>query len=234
MWGEAKVLSDLPQKIESYNEEEVYNLFYQMDIFLQSLHKELIIFSPYFVPGEKGTASLSKLSREGVRIRILTNSLASTDVPVVHTGYSKYRTTLLRNGVELYEMNKTLKRDRKRNNFHGASKASLHGKSLIVDREMVFIGSLNLDPRSVTENTEIGIMLMSKELAGTMAEMFDHMTELTAFRLELRTDEEGIEHIYWHGLENGKKRVWTKDPHTVFWQRLGLFFMGLLPIESQL
>ena len=206
-----------------------------MDIYLQSLHKELIIFSPYFVPGEKGTKTLSKLSRNGVRIRILTNSLASTDVPVVHSGYSKYRTTLLRNGVELYEMNKTLRReDRKRKGLHGASKASLHSKALIVDREMVFIGSLNLDPRSVTENTEIGIMLMSNELAGTMAEMFDHMTELTAFRLELRTDEEGLEHIYWHGLENGKKRVWTKDPHTGFWQRLSIFLMSLLPIESQL
>jgi putative cardiolipin synthase len=235
MWGEAKVLSDYPQKIESYDEEKVYELFYQMDIFLQSLHKELIIFSPYFVPGKKGTRNISKLSKSGVRVRIITNSFASTDVPVVHAGYMKYRTTLLRNGVELYEMNKTMSRElKKRKHFYGASKTSLHGKSLIIDREMVFIGSLNLDPRSVTENTEIGVMLMSSELAETMAKIFDSMVESSAFRLELRTDDEGLEHIYWHGLENGEERVWKTEPHTSFWSRLSIFLIGLLPFESQL
>ena len=234
-WGEAKVLYDHPQKIDSYDEEHVYTLSYQMNIFLASLHKELIIFSPYFVPGEKGTKNLSKLSKSGIRIRILTNSLSSTDVSVVHAGYAKYRSTLLRNGVELYELKKTLSSDlRKQKGYHQSTNTSLHAKSLVVDREMVFIGSLNLDPRSITENTEIGIMVMSKGIAGSMADIFDLLTEKMAYRLELRTDEEGIEHIYWHGLENDQEHVWTKDPHTGFWQRLGIFFMGLLPIESQL
>ncbi|MEA2115506.1 MAG: phospholipase D-like domain-containing protein, partial [Thermodesulfobacteriota bacterium] len=155
---------------------------------------------------------------------------------VVHAGYAKYRTTLLRNGVELYEMNKTLSRkDRKqKKGIHGSSKASLHAKSLIVDREQVFIGSLNIDPRSVTENTEIGIMLQSKEIAAQLAETFDQIAEQRAFRLELRIDEEGIEYIYWHGLENDEERVWSTEPYTGFWQRFSIFFMSLLPIESQL
>ena len=205
-------------------------------IFLEGLHKELIIFSPYFVPGKQGTKNLSALSKSGVRVRILTNSLASTDVSLVHAGYAKYRSTLLRNGVELYEMNRTLSRKQKKQKrgIHGSSKASLHAKSLIMDREQVFIGSLNLDPRSITENTEIGIMLQSEEIAAQMAGTFDQMTEQRAFRLGLRTDEEGIEYIYWHGLENDEERVWNTDPHTSFWQRFVVFFMSLLPIESQL
>ena len=235
-WGEAWALYDHPKKIESYDQDQVYNLSYQMNIFLEGLHKELIIFSPYFVPGKQGTKNLSALSKNGVRVRILTNSLASTDVSLVHAGYAKYRSTLLRNGVELYEMNRTLskKQRKQKKGVHGSSKASLHAKSLIMDREQVFIGSLNLDPRPITENTEIGNMLQSEEIAALMAGAFDQITEQRAFRLELRTDEEGIEYIYWHGLENDEERVWTTDPHTGFWRRFGVFFMSLLPLESQL
>ena len=235
-WGEAKALYDYPQKIESYDQDQVYNLSYQMNIFLEGLHKELIIFSPYFVPGKQGTKRLSALSNSGVRVRILTNSLASTDVSVVHAGYAKYRSTLLRNGVELYEMNRKLSRKQRKQKkgIHDSSKVSLHTKSFVVDREQVFIGSLNFDPRSITENTEIGIMLQSKEIAAQMAGTFDRMAEKKAFRLELRTDEEGIEYIYWHGLENDEERVWTTEPYTGFWQRFSIFFMSLLPIESQL
>lgn len=235
-WGEAWALYDHPLIIESYDQDQVYNLSYQMKIFLEGLHKELIIFSPYFVPGKQGTKRLSSLSKSGVRVRILTNSLASTDVSVVHAGYAKYRTTLLRSGVELYEMNRKLSRKQRKQKkgIQGSSKASLHTKSFVVDREQVFIGSLNFDPRSITENTEIGIMLQSKEIAAQMAGTFDRMAGKKAFRLELRTDEEGIEYIYWHGLENDEERVWTAEPYTSFWHRFGIFFMSLLPIESQL
>ncbi|MEA2114746.1 MAG: phospholipase D-like domain-containing protein [Thermodesulfobacteriota bacterium] len=143
---------------------------------------------------------------------------------------------ILRNGVELYEMNKTLSRKQRKQKkgIHDSSKASLHTKSFVVDREQVFIGSLNLDPRSITENTEIGIMLQSKEIAAQMAGTFDRMAEKKAFRLELRTDDEGIEYIYWHGMKNEEERVWTTEPYTGFWQRFSVFFIGLLPIESQL
>lgn len=235
-WGKAKALYDHPRKIESYDQDQGYNLSYQLNKFLEGLHKELIIFSPYFVPGKQGTKRLSALSKSGVRVRILTNSLASTDVSVVHAGYAKYRTTLLRSGVELYEMNRKLSRKQRKQKkgTQGSTKASLHAKSLVVDREQVFIGSLNFDPRSITENTEIVIMLKSEEIAAQLTGAFDQMTEKKAFRLELRTDEEGIEYIYWHGLENNEQRVWTAEPYTSFWHRFGINFMSLLPIESQL
>lgn len=235
-WGKAKVLADHPDKIKSYAADDAHRLSTQFSPFWKELHSELLIFSPYFVPGREGTKYLSELSRSGVRVRILTNSLASTDVSIVHAGYAKYRSTLLRAGVELYEINKKInkKDSEERKDITGFSKASLHGKSFVFDRKHVFIGSLNFDPRSVEENTEIGILLTSEEVADTMAETFDLITEKIAFRLELQTDEDGIEYISWHGLENGKERTWTSDPHTGLFQRFGIFFMGLLPIESQL
>jgi putative cardiolipin synthase len=106
----------------------------------------LIIFSPYFVPGKAGVAFFKQLCERGVRVRIVTNSLASNDVAIVHSGYAKYRKDLLRVGVELYEWNKRLTRQQRKKikGRHGSSKASLHAKSFVFDREQVFIGSLNV------------------------------------------------------------------------------------------
>ena len=235
-WGDAAVLADHPNKLESYDSDESYTLSSKLVPFFDNLQEEFLIFSPYFVPGKEGTRFLADLSKRGVRVRILTNSLASTDVSVVHAGYAKYRTTLLRAGVELYEMNKTLNREQRKDKKgdSGSAKASLHAKSFVLDREQVFVGSLNLDPRSVVENTEIGIMVTSTEVADKLADGFDQIVETMAFRLELYTDEEGLELITWHGLENGKERVWTVDPHTGFWHRFGVFLVSLLPVESQL
>ena len=236
-WGEASVLSDHPDKLKSYETDHALTLVSQLTPYLENLHKEFLIFSPYFVPGKTGTKFLSDLSnKKGVRVRILTNSFASTDVSVVHAGYAKYRTTLLRAGVELYEMKHIFTEEQlsERHVFSGSSKASLHAKSFILDKKLVFVGSLNLDPRSVVENTEIGIMVHSRELAGALREEFDTIVANYAFHLELKTDEDGLEFITWHDTDNGKKQTWLTDPHTSFWQRMGVFFMSLLPIESQL
>ncbi|MFT5727233.1 MAG: putative cardiolipin synthase [Desulforhopalus sp.] len=236
-WGPAQVFADNPEKLVSYRTAEEYSMAPRLSPFFQNLHKELLIFSPYFVPGVEGTKNLSELSRSGVRVRILTNSLASTDVGIVHSGYSKYRHALLRAGVELYEVNKNFDnhtRNEKKGKT-GGSKASLHAKSFVLDRKKVFVGSLNLDPRSIKENTEVGIMLTSEVLAEQMAENFDIIVEEVSFRLELKTDEQGLEYILWHGLENGEQRTWGHDPHTSFWRR---FFIGTLRfvpfVESQL
>ncbi|MBW1787756.1 MAG: phospholipase D family protein, partial [Deltaproteobacteria bacterium] len=90
------------------------------------------------------------------------------------------------------------------------------------------------DPRAVLHNTEIGVVLTSVDMARDMVEWFDENIEKIAFRLELQADERGYERILWHGLEAGKPVVYTVDPHTGFWRRLGIGFMSLLPIESQL
>ncbi|OPX35565.1 MAG: hypothetical protein B1H11_08990 [Desulfobacteraceae bacterium 4484_190.1] len=235
-WGEAEVLYDQPEKLVQDFSKSEFHLAPKIAPYFDGVQDEFIILSPYFVPGKEGTAFLRQLSERGVRVRILTNSLSSTDVGIVHAGYAKYRKDLLRAGVELYEMNKkTSKEERKRKKGkYGSSKASLHAKAFIFDRKQVFIGSLNLDPRAVLHNTEIGVVLASTEISSGMSDWFDRNIERMAFRLELRTDEDGYEQILWHGLENGEQRVFDVEPYTGFWRRFGIGFMGLLPIESQL
>jgi len=238
LWGSAHVVQDEPEKILTERSRTDYHLAPQLAPYFRGARDELQIFSPYFVPGKAGTAFLSELSRRGVRVRVVTNSLASTDVPVVHSGYAKYRKDLLRAGVELYEIkarpDETEKRKRRRQGLSGSSNASLHTKAFIFDREHVFIGSLNLDPRSVHENTEIGVVLDSPELADLFATGVEEAIDRVAFRLELAADDDGTERIIWHDASDGAEGVRHTDPDTGFMQRLGVSLMGLLPVESQL
>ncbi|UCH23202.1 MAG: phospholipase D family protein [Deltaproteobacteria bacterium] len=235
-WGDAVILYDQPKKILHEFDKTEYHLAPMIAPYFEGVQKELIIFSPYFVPGKRGTAFLSQLSQRGVRVRIFTNSLASNDVGIVHAGYGKYRKDMLRAGVELYEMNKKLDRKERKakKGKEGSSKSSLHAKSFVFDRKQVFIGSLNLDPRAVVHNTEIGVVFSQTDIAEGMTDWFDQNVKQIAFRLELHKEQSGDEKILWYGLENGEQRVFDVDPYAGFWRRVGIGFMSLLPIESQL
>lgn len=237
-WGKAQVLYDLPEKLTEDLRDDSSHMLPQVKPYFDEVKKEIIIFSPYFVPGKKGSAYLADLAKKGVRVCILTNSLASNDVGIVHAGYAKYRKRLLRAGVRLYEMNKQPgeKKEEKeeKSHFTGSSKASLHAKSFVLDEEKVFIGSMNLDPRSTLHNTEIGVVADCPEMAREMREAFDENVESVAFRLELVKGPDGSERIRWHGIEDGKKVVYDREPHVGFWRLLGISLLGVLPIESQL
>jgi len=235
-WGGAEVIYDQPEKIVHDFSKKEYHMAPQLRPYIEDVQEELIIVSPYFVPGKKGVLFLKQLSERGVRVRILTNSLSSTNLPIVHAGYAKYRRDLLRAGIELYEMNKKYGKEERKDgeHQHGLSKTVLHAKTFVLDREQVFIGSLNLDPRALYHNTEIGVVLTSSEIASDMGDWFDQNIEEVAFRLELGKDKDDFEHIFWHGIDKGEHRVFTVDPHTSFWLRFKIGFMSLLPIESQL
>jgi len=230
-WGTAEVVYDQPEKILHSKDKTEYHLTPKLQPYFADIDKELLLFSPYFVPGKEGTAFLTELAERGVRVRILTNSLSSTDVGLVHSGYMKYREKLLRGDVELYELNKKLTREQRKQKKgqEGSSKASLHTKSFVFDRNKVFIGSLNLDPRSVVENTEIGVIIASTEMAHEMSTWFDENIEKFAFRLELKNGK-----LLWYGFEDGTPRTFTVEPYTSLWRRFSVGFMRLLPIESQL
>ncbi len=235
-WGDAVVVADNPDKFIAERSETGLFLSADLGVFFKNIKHELIIFSPYFVPGKSGAEWLIKMSKRGVRIRILTNSLASTDVTAVHAGYARYRKRLLRAGIELHEMNNKLTRkQRKAKKGHGgSSKASLHAKSFIFDRDKVFVGSFNLDPRSLTENSEIGMVMRSPEIANGMSEWFDQNIDKVAFRLELRQNSNGGEQIVWHGLKDGKQHLFTSEPHVSTLRKTGVVLLQLLPLESQL
>jgi len=235
-WGDAEVVYDQPEKLTHSFDDTELHLSSMLIPYWEGVEKELIIFSPYFVPGKAGTAFLTQLAEKGVRVKILTNSLASNDVGLVHAGYRKYRKALLRSGVELYELDKALTREQRKSKKGpgGSSKASLHAKSFVFDRRQVFIGSLNLDPRAVLFNTEIGVVIKVPEIAEYMAQQFDKDIERVAFKLELKKSSNGSEQLLWHGRENGKPVVYTHEPYVGFWRRFGIGFMSWLPIESQL
>jgi putative cardiolipin synthase len=116
----------------------------------------------------------------------------------------------------------------------GSSKASMHAKSFVFDRRQVFIGSLNLDPRAMIHNTEIGVVLTSPEIAQEIGDWFDDNVEKLAFRVELKRDQSGSEILLWHGFVDGKPQTFDAEPYTGFWKRFGIGFLGILPIESQL
>ncbi len=236
-WGVGAVVADDPEKLTHDTSETQYRLSEQLAPYMAGVRRELIIFSPYFVPGKAGVAFFKQLRDRGVQVKILTNSLASTDVGVVHAGYARYRKSLLRMGVALYELNRNLSLEERRaikEGGLGQSKSSLHAKCFVLDRETTFIGSLNLDPRSVEQNTEIGVVFKSLPIAIHIADGFDRNIEKVAFRLELEKLQNGTERLLWHGLVDGEKQTFSHEPYTGFWKRVGISFMRIMPIESQI
>ncbi len=237
VFATAKVYADPADKLFHPPGDTHYQMLPRLLPYLENARAELIMLSPYFVPGKQGVAFLLALRKRGVRVRILTNSLASTDVAIVHAGYARYREALLRGGVELYELNRLTsdeERKARKKGLIGSSKSSLHAKAFTVDRKAVFVGSLNLDPRSISQNTEIGMIVESPALGQKMAQDFDRYIDDVAFRLELEKSQSGAEHLVWYGHIDGQSVRYEHEPLTGFWQRLSISLLKWLPIESQI
>lgn len=236
-WGKATLLYDDPSKISRAPDATEGHLLPQFSGIGVQPRQELLIVSPYFVPGEAGVAWLRALVANGVRVTVLTNSLAATDVSAVHSGYQRYREALLEGGVVLYELKPGAvpleKADQKTKAF-GSSRASLHAKTYVFDRSAVFIGSLNLDPRSVRLNTEIGVVCESAPMAEDIAGALEKNLDSIAWRLERVADESGSAHIEWVEASADGERRYDSDPEVSAMRRLSVWFLGLLPIESQL
>ena len=194
------------------------------------LDSELLIESAYFAPRDRGADALAKLHDQGVRIRVLTNSLASNDVLAAHAGYTEHRARLVADGIELHELRPDPEPVSKKV-LSGSSKAALHTKAIVFDRKDVFIGSMNLDPRSGDINTEAGLYVESPELA---AQVIDYMDEgvrpENSYRVLL--DENGK--LYWLTESGGREQRYDKDPHSTGMQRFVAGFIRMLPVEGQL
>jgi putative cardiolipin synthase len=191
------------------------------------------LISPYFVPGDEGTKALAAMPAQGIKLRVLTNSLAATDVGAVHAGYAKRRETLLRAGVQIYELKpdpaEIAAREQAKSTAKGSSAASLHAKTFSVDRNRAFVGSFNFDPRSYKLNTELGVVIESPQLAQTISGTLDQELARSAYEVILKGD--GLEWI--ERTDQGETR-YDKEPKTGFWKRFGVGFMSILPIEWML
>ena len=174
-WTHAQVVYDDPAKTLDTTDRTDVLLFPELVRTIGRPEKTLDLISPYFVPGEEGTAALVTQAGKGVKVRIFTNSLASSEASVVHAGYAKRREDLLRAGVRLYEIKSTAAREARDDKikFGSSSSAALHAKTFAVDRSRIFVGSFNFDQRSARLNTEMGLVIDSPTFARQLAERFD-------------------------------------------------------------
>jgi cardiolipin synthase C len=197
--------------------------------FTRAARTEAVSISPYFVPGDGGMETITMLGKRGVRMRVLTNSLAATDEPVVYAGYQRYIVPMLQNGVEIYELSPSLVRQRARLGRFGDSTGMLHAKILVIDRARLFISSLNIDGRSERYNTELGVLIDSAELAEDVLEMLDF--EGSSYALRLDSTGKGVE---WVSGSGEQQQVLTTEPETSAWLRFKSRALGMLLPENWL
>jgi len=231
-WVPATVLADRPVKIGMEGAPELVDtIASDVDSLIRSASQEVLIISPYFVPGDNGIALMRGLIRANVRIRILTNSLASTDAPLVHIGYARYRVRLLQLGVDLREMRPRLGTRRARFHPFRSAAASLHAKAIVIDEKTVFIGSMNMDARSARQNSELGIVIRSAEIARQVVSLIDDVSDDGSYKLQLF---DHTDHIEWLSEAPGAEEVWFKDPHTTTLERLCLDLLAPFAPEELL
>lgn len=191
---------------------------------LRGTKREALLISPYFVPGRLGLRLLLELRRRGVRVSVITNSLAATDVVAVHAGYARYRRRLLRAGVSIFELKP--RGPEEKTSLLGSRGASLHTKAFVVDRELAFVGSFNLDHRSIALNTEMGAFIRDPRIAEAVAAEHARLAEPD---------------MSWEAVWDGKRMAWREgdallraEPATERWKRAVVWLVQRLPVEEQL
>jgi len=234
-WAKAHFIADSPNKIrgEATHDQLIYS---QMLNIMGEPKQHLELVSAYFVPTRKGTDYLVNLSKNDVRIRILTNSFLANDVAVVHAFYQKYRHDLLQNGIKLYEFKPYIERN-KRTWYEvvtgnvipakGKNTSSLHAKFFDIDG-MVFIGSFNFDPRSANLNSEVGLVVESDVLQKYISRSLDQYLPQIAY--ELKLNKQG-EIIWLDQHKDGSIVEYKHDPETTKFQRFAMQAVSYLPIE---
>jgi len=195
VWGTATAIADQPGKVMATSVEQARSMSVQMNIMdrVAESTREVVISSPYFVPGAEGVEAFTDLRRRGVRVVILTNSLAANDVPVVHIGYARYRVALLRTGVKLYELSPSGVHHNDLAMLPTMSLGRLHAKAAVIDENMVYIGSMNLDPRSESTNTELGIVVRCPELAREVSSVIDASAQRSSYELRFGPDGNSLQ-----------------------------------------
>jgi putative cardiolipin synthase len=223
--GKVQVIYDQPPSGDGAPADQ---MFRQLIRHFEEVKEEMLVISPYFIPRRKGVELFDTLASKGVKITILTNSLASNDVVFYHSAYKRYRRGLLDAGIDLFELRADAE---DRSSYSTAPVLSrwlgLHAKAAVFDKQKVYIGSLNLDPRSARLNTEIGLIIESPALADQVMKAFGRdLKPANSWRVE---------------LDERKRMVWKSDetilyrqPARSFSQRTVDFLFWAAPVESQL
>ncbi len=269
VWGQAEVLSDHPLKcIDPDDSRQAAKMTQKLKGIIEAAQGEVLMVTPYFVPGQAGMRLLRKMRDRNLTIKIITNSFASTDAPLAQIGYMRYRLDLIRMGVELYEIKPTLVQIQHHQvhslpadflrlsksfiqgggsliqrgasliqfggssiQFGSSSRGALHAKTFVLDRQTVFVGSFNFDPRSMRLDTQNGIVIRSHELANQAALLFAKgISPLRTYRVILL----GGDDLVWVSEADGKETRHYHEPMSRFWPRLSLKSLFWLTPESML
>jgi putative cardiolipin synthase len=230
IWGIAFAYADVPGKIIAHQDTSLddtvqYNLIQLMT----DAKSEVLISSPYMIPGKAGMAMMESDRKRNVRVRIMTNSLASTDEPVVHIGYSHYRRAMIEDGVEVFELSPGRIKHATRLGMFGTSIGRLHAKIAVIDRQTVFIGSMNFDPRSANENTELAIISENGQLAREVVRLLDIAQFQSCYRVLI--DKSG--NLVWTSPSDPED-VQYVEPDTTFWLRVQQQILSPLAPEELL
>jgi putative cardiolipin synthase len=220
-WGEAELLADPPEKIDE-SRRAGSPLLGRAYALWRGAGREVLMESAYLVPLKEGADLIAERARAGVRVRVLTNSLASTDVLPVHAAYAKRRRELLAAGVELYEFQADARRRAGERRYfrRRASGSSLHSKVMVIDRELTWVGSFNIDPRSALINTELAVVVRSASLAEATAQLIEaDLSADRAWRLTLDPPGSRTGRLYWTGERDGALARLTGEPGASALQR---------------
>ncbi|MFH0131488.1 phospholipase D family protein [Variovorax sp. VaC1] len=231
LWGEARAIADPPSKPATMTADEAIATSVTMKVWalLLDAKTEVDMTSPYLVPGERGMAAFEDLSRRKIKVTLLTNSLAANDEPLVHAGYARYRERLLQGGADLYELSPQRTSAGERFGMFGKSLGRLHAKTAAIDKERIFIGSMNLDPRSASQNTEMGLVVDSPQLAREMLRVINISKLQNSYRLRLAKDTGTLQ---WLTNDGEKEVILTAEPESGFFKRF--YNMLIAPIVPEM
>jgi len=201
-------------------------------LMLRSARSEVMIVSPYFVPGERGIKLMQAAIDNGIQVSVMTNSLAATDEPLAYWGYVRYRAAMLKMGVSLSELSPVAERKFDMLGDFRSSYGALHAKVAVVDRRWLLVGSMNMDGRSARSNTEVGLVIDSTELAAASMALMQQRWFSSRYRLRLADAGDGVEWI--DADADNTVVVHQAEPHVSWFKRLRLGVMSLFVSEELL
>jgi len=229
-WAPYELAFDAPEKGAGVELDAEDSILTPMRDAVATAEESLLILSPYFVPRKAGLEFFRKLRERGIEVRVVTNSLASNNHAIVHSGYAPVRKKLLDMGVKLYEVRPDALPTGVERAGGAGTEANLHLKVFIVDRRLFFLGSFNFDPRSAYINTELGVIIDSPKLAGWGVDEIDAVLAKRTYELRLNDQYQ----LRWYTREDGEWVKYEKEPETTAWLRFKVGLMRMLPIKGQL
>ncbi|MES2105981.1 MAG: phospholipase D family protein [Pseudomonadota bacterium] len=234
LYGSVDVFADDPEKVTGRAEagNDATTVTARVGKAMANAKSEVVVGSPYFIPGKLGMDGIKIAREHGVHVAVMTNSLASNDEPFASAAYGNYRVPMLKMGVDLYEIDSSqLKNDPLIGSALGTTVGRSHSKLIVIDRRITFVGSMNMDFRSSRLNTELGMLIDSPELAGSVLALAERVRSVGSYRLRL---SEPGGHLQWVATANGVEKVYDSEPDVDFGTRLQLWLLFPFISESLL